>query len=86
MLNLRSISLANRPLGRNSTSSLSFSGLKFSISMYVGNAGASVAVHTQCSSVEYAEDFLELNDDEESFDSHDVSDDPLKTGIVRDVE
>ena len=82
MLNLRSISLSRRPLGPNSLSSL-FSSIKFSSCRYAGNAGAPVS--TRPYRMEDDDDFLGLDEDELR-EIHEVSDDPLMTGIVGEVE
>jgi hypothetical protein len=86
VLNLRSIELSKVSLNLTSAGAFSNSEAKYSLCCpYVGNAGAPVSL-SRGRVVEYEEDFLDLDEDEEMVGPSEVSEDPLMTGIIAEME
>ena len=86
MLNLRAISLSsgNRV---SSNTSIHLSDLKFASSSLVGNLGAPLSVPVR-KEEDDDEDFLDMETDSmvDTIEIHQISDDPLMTGIVADMD
>lgn len=84
MLNLRSISLARKSF--YGSESLELGTVKsLPSNRYVGFAGAPICTRNTILG-DHEEDFLDLDEDEEDAEAHEVSDDPFMTGIVAEIE
>ena len=86
MLNLRAISLTSGNLV-SSTASLHMSDLKFAGSSLIGNLGAPLSIPVRREDDD-DDDFLDMDVDTitDTIEIHQVSHDPLMTGIVADMD
>lgn len=83
MLNLRSVHLRSNKLHSSLSTSLAFSDPRFASSL-VGNIGAPIAFAVPAASARGA--FDDDDDDMEETVIHEVSEDPLMTGIVMEMD